>query len=174
MSKFNFTEYMHGLAVKSKDVAHVDGDPANNRFFLTSGISNLEEVIEKLPEYNGFALAVEDNQEGNYIDNGSGTLNDGQMCGFFLLIKASNLNAKDRGDKIRSAELSMRKLLSKIRKDYNTDNQGTTKIGLHNIDWSGLHYFTFGPVLDNCYGIYCNFVVTTQQTYTYNAADWNE
>jgi len=174
MSKFNFTQYMHDIAVLSKDIAHVDDDKHHNRFYRTSGIQNLEEVIEKLPEFKGFALAVEDNQEGNYMMNGSGSLFDAQMCGFFLLTKAQNLSAEDRGDKIAHAELIMRKVLSKMRKDYNADNAGKTDfVGIRNMDWSSLHYFSFGPVLDNCYGVYCNFVIKSCQTTIYEPNDWN-
>jgi hypothetical protein len=172
MSKFNFTGYIHDIATKLKDVAHVDNDSARQRFYRVSSIQALEEFIQTLPEFKGFALAVEDNEEGNYLLNGAGTLFDDQHCGFFLLTKAKLMNAEDRGDKIREAELVMRKILSKIRKDYHTDNQLKSDIGLKTLDWNTVHYFSFGPVLDNCYGVYCNFILPTIQNFIYNEGDW--
>lgn len=174
MSKFNFTEYMHNVAVNLKEVSHIDDDPNNHRFFRASSVANVEEIIQALPEFKGFALVVEDNEEGNYMHNTSGTIFDNQMCGFFMLSKAANLDAVDRGLKIKHAELVMRKIISKLRKDYNTDNAGKTDIGLRNIDWDSLRYFSFGPVIDNCYGVYCNFGNPTLQTYIFNTDDWNE
>jgi hypothetical protein len=165
---------MLNIAIKLKDIAHIEEDAEHRRFFRASSITNLEEVIQALPEFNGFALVVEDNQEGNYLLNGSGVIFDNQMCGFFLLTKANNLDAADRGSKIRAAEAIMRKIIAKMRIDYHSDNQAKTFIGLRNIDWSTLRYFSFGPVLDNCYGVYCNFAIPDIQNTTYDATDWNQ
>lgn len=174
MAKFNFTEYMHQLAIKLKDVAHIDDDPAHKRFFRASSLQNIEEIIQSLPEFNGFAIVVEDNEEGNYNMNGSNYILDRQLCSFFIVKKAVLLDAKDRGDQIRAAEVIMRKIISKLRRDYNTDNAGETQIGLRNIEWNSLSYFSFGPVLDNCYGVYCSFTNPTHMDYRYDAADWTE
>jgi hypothetical protein len=174
MPKLNFTQYLHDLAVKAKYIGHIDDDPDNRRFFCASSINNLEEIIQNLPEFKGFALAVEDNQEGNYNMNGSATLFDKQLCGFFILSKANNLDAIDRGVKIRSCEAILRKVIAYIKKDYFTDNANKTNIGLRNIDWDSLNYFSFGPVLDNCYGVFCAFVNPTVQNTVYDTNDYNE
>jgi len=174
MAKFNFTEYIHQLAIKLKDIGHIDNDPDHRRFFRASSLRNIEEIIQQLPQFNGFAIVVEDNQEGNYYMNGSNFILDKQLCSFFVLKKAVLLDAKDSGDQKRAAEIIMRKIISKIRRDYSTDNADTTQIGLRNIDWGSLSYFSFGPVLDNCYGVYCSFVNPTHMDYRYDAADWNQ
>lgn len=174
MAKFNFTAYMLDIAIKSKDIVHIENDPANKRFFRTSSVINLEEVIEQLPRFKGYVLVIEDNCEGNYSSNNTVTFLDNQVCSFFILRKADLLNAEDRGDELRTAETMMRKIISRMRRDWINDNNLKSDLGLRNVDFGTVSYFSFGPVLDNCYGVHCSFINPTLQNYAFNANDWIE
>jgi hypothetical protein len=174
MSKFNFTAYMLDIAIKSKDVAHVESDQENKRFFRSSSVTNLEEIIEQLPRFKGYAIVVEDNCEGSYSSNNTVTFLDRQICSFFLLRKAELLNAEDRGDELRASESVMRKIIARMRRDWMNDNNLKSDIGLRNVDFGTISYFSFGPVLDNCYGVHCSFVNPTLQDTKFNPDDWTD
>lgn len=172
MAKLDFTAYMETLATSLKDVAHVPGDKKNKRFYTVSDYQSLEDLIKSFTTVSGINIVAEDNAEGIYGETKGQYVYDDMNCSFFVIKSASQLDSDNRKAVKDECKAVMQKILSKIRRDHLTDAEGSTNIGLRNLDINSIHYFTFGPVLNNSYGVHCTFVVQQNGNIKYNPEDW--
>lgn len=169
----NLTPYLKDIAIKLKDIGHIDNDPANKHFYLVSSTSNLKDIVENITILGGLNMVVEDNLEGRLRQNESSHMFDVPYCSFFLLKKAKILDMESRSQVLTELDAAITKILSKMRLDYYTDYEETTNHGLRNIDWNSCSYFTFGPVLDGWFGLHFSFVLLHPVKFKYDADDWD-
>lgn len=172
MAKLDFTAYMEALATSLKDVAHVPGDNKNKHYYTVSDYQSLEGLIKSFTSVSGTNIVAEDNAEGMYGETNGQYVYDNMNCSFFVIKTAKQLDAADRKAVKDECKAVMQKILSKIRRDHLTDAEGSTNIGLRNLDMGSIHYFTFGPVLNNSYGVHCTFIVQQSGDVKYNSEDW--
>jgi hypothetical protein len=163
---------MRNIAINSVDIGHIEGDEDNNRFFRVASIMTVDEIINNLSIMKEFSLVVEDNAEGGLIDNNS--IMDKPIHTFFLLKKVEQDNADDREAAKQQCKSVMFKILSRMRRDWISDNEGKTEIGVRNIEFGQWTYQTFGPILNNCIGISVSFIAPNSVNTAYNGNDWRD
>lgn len=166
---FDFTTYIETLATQLNDIAH---SPTNKRFYLASNTQSIEEILANITNLRGLILVAEDNLEGSLVENPSLATFDRQLCSFFLMKKADDMKMSSRREILAEFDTVISKIIARLRRDYYTDNEGTTNTGLRNIEWNSLSYFTFGPVLSNMYGMHVSFTMLHQVKFTFDANDW--
>lgn len=169
---FDFTAYMRQIATKLKEIQHVEGDVKKTRFYRVASLDTLDEMLQKINEAGRFNILVEDNAEGALVQGNA--LHDKQICSFFVFQKADLNNAADRERVKKECKTVMIKILSKIYADHLTDNNqpATNQIGLRNADFNSWQYNSFGPVLNNYYGVHTAFSVLNSINVKYNPNDW--
>jgi hypothetical protein len=172
MNQFDFEDYMHSIARELASIGHIDNNEAGKRFYRVSSTSNIEEILQNIPNISGLNLAVEDNSDGSLIETGSAFIYNRQICSYFLLKKA-DINDMDARNKVKAElEEANMDIVSRIRRDYNSDHAFETEIGLRNIEWNSFAFFTFGPVFDGLLGLHCMFTLLHPVKLTYNADKW--
>lgn len=174
MAKFDFSTYMKNVAVSLKEIAHVDGDSKNKRFYRVSSLQALEELITTLRSMGSINLAIEDNLDGGLSESKGQFVEDKQLYSFLVLQKSEALDMDARKLVIDTCEVVVKKILSKLRHNHLTDCELETNYGLSDFDVDSVNYFSFGPVLNSCYGVHCTFTVGNNASIKYNAEDWNE
>jgi hypothetical protein len=172
MNNFDFTGYMRNIAINLKDIGHIEDDDSNKRFYRISGLDKMQEVVDNFSNLPQFVMIIEDNAEGGMVNNNG--LFDKTLCSFFLMKKAELNDADDREDIKNDCISAMRKILSRIRRDYYSDNVGDTDLGIRNVDFNSWQYSTFGPILNTCYGIHIVFTTGNSINTEYDGADWND
>jgi len=172
MSSFDFTSYARNIATNLKDIQHVEGDTKKTRFYRVASLDKLDEVLQRITEFKNFNILVEDNEEGNMVHGNA--LNDKQICSFFIVQKAKINDAADRERVIKECKAVMLKILAKVYADHITDsgNDINHQIGLRNVDFNSWQYNTFGPVIDNYYGVHTAFFVLNPISVKLNPDDW--
>ena len=170
---FDIISYMEDVARRLKSIGH---DPENKKshFFKCSGITALEELMEKLTHAEYPALCVVDNPEGRLIDQTSSNLLDNQYYYFFVIDKAKINDANDRKATIDRCKVIYKKILSKMFRDQLAEQrerlQGGT--GLRNLNRGDISYKAIGPLGDSCYGMWASFTLLNTTGIVYNEDDW--
>lgn len=172
MAKLDFTAYMETLATSLKDVGHVPGDKKQKRFYRVSSLQALEELITGLTNINEINIVVEDNREGDFLETKGQYVQDDMLCSFLIIKRVKLLDMSERNQVLDDCEAVYRKILAKIRYDHLTDQAMETNTGLRDFDINSIHYFTFGPVLNNSFGLHCSFRVGQNADIKYNSEDW--
>lgn len=165
MEKFDFIAYMLDCATRLKAIGHTGANP---RFFRVSGLSGLEEYMQKLNEAQYPAMIVHDNQEGAVGDRQfSDNFMDIPYFVFYIVSRPEYGNADASEAAKKTCKAIGFKIIAKMLRDKRRGLNGLSFLNIDNIP-----YQTIGPIGDQAVGVMFSFTVSDQTDLLYNAADW--
>lgn len=169
--KFDIVTFMENAARWCTLIGHTDTE---KHFYRISGIQALEEVLQNLGDGFSPALLVEDELEGQLVDNTSDNVLDARSFMFYVAKPVATQDMSDREDVIRDCHLIVRQILALMFKYRMADRKtGNNQYGLRNLDRSSISYFTIGPIGDNCFGMACGFQITDQPDIKFDEELWS-
>lgn len=166
---FNFVSYMQNLATLLKEVQHSDTD---KRFFRMSGIETLEEVFNNVLTGQSPSIGVIENSDGRINDNRADKVDDRQVYTFMVMGRAPFMDHDARhATKNELKEIAF-KLISRLKRDHETDYNLETDFGLRQLIISSFSYAFLPPVIDNIICLRVSFVVEEYAQINFDQAHW--
>lgn len=178
MEEFSFIEYMRDIAIKLKDVGHIENDDKNRRFFRVSGIANIEEFLQNLTNVTGYCLMVEDidDHTGNIFSSNSQNWLDTQTYVYFVVKQVGLLDFDDKELILTGCKQVGLKIIAKIIQDWEQENKGQ-KARTPLFTWDQrLQHTVVGPIGDNFFGIMYQITFTPNiaKKLVVDPTDWND
>ena len=168
--KFDIVAFMENAARCRNSVKHTDTE---KHFFRISGLQAMDEVLQSMGEARFPAILVEDELDGQFIDNNSDNVLDMRNFIFYVEKQVRSVDMDDREDIIRECNVICRHILSLMfRYKSEEGKKNLNDSGLRYLDRSSVSYFTIGPVGDNCFGIACGFQILDTPDVRFDESAW--
>ncbi len=166
MGKFNFIDYMCDCATNLKDIRHSAEKPG---YFRVTNITQLEELLQNLPDAQFPALIVNSSPEGVVGDfSNSDNILDHPTYLFYVVDKTTFGDIDSQVDAKANCKAIVLKILSKLIYDKRKQKNGLAFLQLGSIQ-----YYAVGPIGDNCFGIGAEFSLYELLPVEYDPKDWD-
>lgn len=168
---FNGITYFTNVAMHMKAIGH---SPENQHFFRASNVLQLQELLQNLTKAQYPALVFFDKRDGRFDDQNSNNLVDRQFYQLLILKPAGIEDSDQRQQAIDDCFAIIRRIISRMTRDWLAANRGNDTTGLRNLDRGSMYYNSVGPLVDNLFGMELAFTLREPVDTTYNADDWND
>lgn len=168
---FNAITYFRDVAIRMKAIGHTPEAP---RFFRASNVLQLQELLQSLTVASYPALVIFDKRDGRFEDLTSNNLVDRQFYQLLVLKQAGIEDSDERQQAIDDCFTIVRRIISRMTRDWLAANRGNDTTGLRNFDRGSMYYNSVGPLVDNLFGMELVFTLREPVITAYNADDWED
>lgn len=168
--EFDFLNYMRNCAETLVDIQHDEN--SNHRFYRMTGLNALEEVLGKLLTAQVPAIGVIDSPDGRLSENNSDKIDERQYYIFLVMGRTYHGNFDAQEAEKRSLRTIALKIISKMKKDRDTDYSMDTTTGLRNLNLNSVSYRFWDRLPDGLIALAVSFTVEQHNALTYNPDDW--
>jgi len=165
---FDYIDYMRDVAERLKEIQHSE---AEKRFHRISGIFGLEEMLSNIINMEGFQVMVNDTLEGRFISTDSALIDNPSFI-FYVIHDLETNDFDTREITLGLCREIIKKIISKIYHDKETDSRNQTTYGLNYFRPETLRYTTVGPFGSKFYGIQVTFNIFEKGYVVYSDNDW--
>lgn len=161
--------YFKYIAENLKVLGHRDGDVADNAFLRTSGLGEMEELLQK-GNCKDLVLVLETGYDGNIIDEANNVLDD-RLVVFYILARvndAGDFTAKDTA--LALCYSTLKKVIGRMRLDAKLWHEN--KWEMRGLNLNSMYYYTVGPVGQGWHGVRVSFKDTDIAGIVEDADDW--
>lgn len=174
---FNFITYMKNIAISLKAISHQEESETQKRFYRSSGLSDLSELLNNLTDPKMYpCIVANDLAVGKIGDNGPAeNYLDTQSHIFYIVgyVDTNDFDAKQQS--IEDLKAIMYKIIGKMRRDRTNDFKGEMpRTGLRTLNTSSIFYQVITGFGEHNHGIMVSFDITpsVHAELKYNADDW--
>ena len=161
---YNHIDFLETTAAKLKDIAHTQ---EKQRFFVSTGVSNLEGLIQRISSAYLPLIVAEDNSDERFIDLLDDNILALPIYTFYVLYAASPGNDTQIMLARRNGKITAKKVISRMLKLRHHED-----LGLDLVDYNSFRFLGVGPLGDAAHGVMVTFSLKQQAGIFYNPEDW--